>query len=79
MANREDTHYLWFYPDEGTLEGLTSNEGHDWDSVNIVTYRDSEIGTREAKASFSELYKLLEEKVYGVNEALDDIISGDSY
>jgi len=43
----------------------------------MVVYKDSEIGTREARASFTELYSLLTEKVYGVDEVLDDIIADD--
>jgi len=78
MALRDGTHFLWFYPGEQAIEQLALEEGPDWDDVPMVTYRDSEIGTREAKSSFAELYKLLEEKLYGVNDVLDDIISDDS-
>ena len=41
----------------------------------MVTYKDTEIGTKEAKASFAELHTLIKERVYGVNDVLDDIIS----
>lgn len=73
----EGNYYLWFYPGKETLSQLSSYQGPDWEEGNVamVTYKDAEIGTREAKASFSELYTLIKEKLYGVNEALDDIIS----
>ena len=76
MAQRDQECYLWFYPGNEALAQLASYEGHDWEQgVAMVTYTDAEIGTKEAKASFSELYNLIKEKVFGVNDALDDIIS----
>jgi hypothetical protein len=75
MSRREDEHVLWFYPNITHIEELASYEGHEWEDVNMVTYKDSEIGTREARASFAELFTLLKEKVFGVNKVLDDIIS----
>lgn len=75
MDRREGDHILWFYPGDESLEQLASFEGEDWAETSMVTYRDSEIGTKEAKASFAELYTLLKERVYGVNKVLDDIIS----
>ena len=40
----------------------------------MVTYDTSQIGTKEAKASFAELYGILEEKLHGVDDVLDDIL-----
>lgn len=70
-----DEHFLWFYPGGESLETLAAHDGSDWEGTPMVIYRDSEIGTKEAKASFSELYTLIKERAYGVNEVLDDIIS----
>ena len=76
MAKNEQGHSLWFYPGTDSLEQLASYEGFDWeDNVPMVFYQDTKIGTKEAKASFAELYTLLNEKVFGVGEVLDDIIS----
>lgn len=76
ITKRDQGHYLWFYPGNETLEQLASYEGHDWENgVLMVTYQDIEIGTKEARASFSELHTLIKEKLFGVNEVLDDIIS----
>ncbi len=76
MAQRDQKCYLWFYPgNEEALARLASYEGPDWEGVAMVAYNDAEIGTKEAKASFSELHNLIKEKVFGVNDALDDIIS----
>lgn len=75
MAQREDDYFLWFYPGEESLEQLVSYDGHDWEGTPMVTYRAGEIGTKEAKASFADLFTLLKERLYGVNNVLDDIIS----
>jgi len=41
----------------------------------MVKYSDTEVGTKEAKSSFAELYTIVKERLYGVNDVLDDIIS----
>lgn len=76
ISRREnDEHILWYYPGAETIQKLSGNDGSDWEGTPMVTYKDGEIGTREAKASFSELYTIIKERVYGVNEVLNDIIS----
>lgn len=75
ISKRDGEHLLWYYPGDESIESLSSYDGHDWVDTPMVTYRDSEIGTREAKASFAELYTLVKERLYGVNNVLDDIIS----
>ncbi|MCX7155753.1 MAG: hypothetical protein NTW45_04825 [Rhodocyclales bacterium] len=75
MTKREDDYLLWFYPGCSDPNSLTSVEGPEWEGVPMVTYRANEIGTREAKASFSELYTIIKERLYGLNDVLDDIIA----
>lgn len=78
MAKGEDSddgHFLWYYPEAATLEEISSTKGSSWQNVTVVTYRDLEIGTREAKASFAELYTLLNEKLYGIDAMFKDILS----
>jgi hypothetical protein len=75
--DRDNDYLLWFYPEDIPLEQLASYEGHDWEGTPMVTYKASEIGTKEAKATFAELYTLLKERVHGVQEVLDDIIKDD--
>lgn len=75
--NENGLHYLYFYPDGDDVDDLARREvaGDAWGDVNMVVYNDGEIGTREAKASFSELFTLLKECVFGVNKVLDEIIA----
>ena len=77
MTRRDGEHILWFYPGSISLQNLASHDGDDWQGVEMVNYKDTDIGTKEAKATFSELYTLLNEKVYGIDEVLNDIISDD--
>lgn len=77
MTNPKDNYFLFFYPASSnyTLEQLASiEEPEEWDHLAMVRYDAKELGTREAMQTFSELYTVIKEKVYGVNEALDDII-----
>lgn len=75
MRKDASNHYLWFYPRSDIHELVrreTSSSG--WEGVDMVSYSDTEIGTREAKASFTELYTILKEREFGVNKVLEDII-----
>lgn len=73
----EGAHWLYYYPGKETLQKLASYDESDWEGCEMVTYSDVQIGTREAKATFADLYSLLSEKVYGLDKVLDDIISDD--
>jgi hypothetical protein len=75
MASREDGYFLWYYPRESvTTEQLATYEGQDWEGEPIVTYKSSDIGTKEAIQSFDELYRLLKERVWDMDKVLDEII-----
>lgn len=73
--NDKAEHYLFFYPGSEDIIHLANYDGHDWEGTPMVSYSDKDIGTKEAISSFSELYTLINERVYGVNKVLDDIIS----
>ena len=66
---------LWYYPNANNVELLAAYDGDDWEFVPMVVYKTSEIGTKEALSSFTELYNLLKERMHNVDEVLDDIIS----
>lgn len=67
---------LWFYPGNESLQDLMHVAlSPNWQSVPMVSYLTQDIGTKEATASFKDLYNLVKEKLYSVDTALDDIIS----
>lgn len=79
LKNDDSDHRLFFYPNTNNIDYLSSLEGHEWSDVQMVSYLDSEIATKEAKSSFSELHTILKEKLYGINDVLDEIISDLDY
>jgi len=48
-----------------------------FDAVHFVTYDSADYKTREAFETFRDLYLLIQEKLFGVDAALDDIIQTD--
>lgn len=78
IAQRDGEVSLWYYPGSQNLEALREYEQMgDWEGVDMVRYTDREIGTKEAIASFSELFILIKEKLYRIDDVLNDIISDD--
>lgn len=74
--NDAGAYFLYYYPTQISLEDLARFEPYQWENFSeMIIYRDSDIGTKEAKSSFADLYRLLTEKVFGVDEVLEDIIS----
>lgn len=64
---------LFYYPNRTSTREF--EEFIDWDEVNFVTYSSQEIGTPEARSSMAELLTIVQEKLHGLDEVLDDIIS----
>lgn len=79
LKDDDSSHRLFFYPNTSNVDYLASLMGHEWSDIQMVSYIDSEIATKEAKSSFSELYTILKEKLYGINDVLDEIISDLDY
>lgn len=69
---------LFYYPSNEALEYLAAMQVDDWGYyTNMVHYNSKEIGTPEAKATFAELYSLVSEKKFGMDDILDEIINTD--
>lgn len=78
IADRSDEYGLWYYPDAKSTEELASLEPHEFEDMPLIYYSTKDIGTKEARDSFRELYQLVKEKVLGMDTVLDDIISDDA-
>tara|TARA_R110000744_G_scaffold31996_1_gene74979 strand:+ start:288 stop:659 length:372 start_codon:yes stop_codon:yes gene_type:complete len=67
---------LHYYPGNQNLEALASIPEEMWhqENINSVPYNTKTLGTKEAKDSFKELNTIIKEKVYGMDDVLDDII-----
>lgn len=67
---------LSYYSSDLSLQEIA--EIQPWDRekhCGVVSYTSKEIGTREALASFQELYTVVTEKAFGLADVLDEIIS----
>jgi len=71
----DDNYHLHYYSDQQPLENIASYPGDDWGTfTQFVTYSTNDLKTREAYESMAELYRVVKEKAYGIDKALDDII-----
>lgn len=73
-----DGHYVAFlYPkNDKTIEELASMDSLGFVTYkNFITFKSEEIKTREATETFAELYRLVSNRLFGVDEILDDIIN----
>src|SRR5690606_10041677 len=75
IKNEQDDYIIFYYPDDISLEEVVSISNQNWQNLNAIKYALSDIRTREADASISELYTLVSEKAYGIDEVFKDIIS----
>ncbi|RKG30069.1 hypothetical protein [Acinetobacter tianfuensis] len=70
-----DEYSLWFYPGTQSLDELVNTLDHEWEYVQMIHYSSKDLATKESLDSFKELFTILEEKVFGMDSVLDDIIS----
>jgi hypothetical protein len=68
-------YYLHFYPTFTVSTAQMANI-EDWSEYEFITYRTEELKTKEAYESFSELYQIVAEKVFGVDDIFDNILKG---
>lgn len=68
--------FLHFYPNtELSLESLSTYQN--WtENISFITYSTVDLNTKEAKDSFNELYQIVVEKLFGVDDIFNEIISG---
>lgn len=77
VIERADSAYaLVYYPGSQTLEELAGMEEYEWvEFSELVYYNSKDIGTRESEETFRELYKLVKDMKYGMDDILDNIIN----
>jgi len=74
ISKPESVYYLHYYPFDITIEEISEIEEHEWEAYDSVSYNTKELKSREAEESFLELYQILKEKIYNMDEVLDEII-----
>ncbi|MGB0467626.1 MAG: hypothetical protein ACPGF7_08880 [Pontibacterium sp.] len=79
ILETNDKHYfLNYFPDQPNLNSLASIPDESWQelSPNSVVYNTKDLAAKEAIDSSRELYSIVNEKLYGMDHVLDDIING---
>ncbi len=79
LKNKDDVYFLSYFTEEVDLKDLALIPNEIWMEVapSCISYNTKELATREARDSFAELYALVSEKAYGMDEVLDEIIASD--
>jgi hypothetical protein len=66
---------LFFYPGTQSVRDLANWPEEHWYEFNeMIRYSTKELGTKEAKETFAELYRIVKENLFGINGVLDEII-----
>ena len=73
--SEDEDYFLHFYPiDTMTIEELSVL--NDWTYFNqFVTYTTKDIKTLESVETFRELYQIVSDKIFGLDEIFDEIIN----
>lgn len=75
IKNDQNDYLLFYYAEDISLDEIANISNNNWQQLQFVKYSASEIKTREATESFSELYTIVSEKAYGIDEMFKDIIA----
>ncbi len=75
---QNDIYIVHYYPGSTKLEDLASWPDEAWaDFPDIVSYGEEQLSTKEAQNTLKELYTILGEKIFGMDDVLDEIIESD--
>jgi len=77
MKKNNEEYLLLFLKTDESLNKI--RDVTEWEYIPSISYSSQKMGTKEAVASFNELYKILEEKVLGIEEVLDEIIADNPF
>ena len=79
LRTSTDGFILRYYPgdvDIAMIASITDEEWMDHEPTNVM-YSSKDLGTKEAHESLKDLYNIAQEKVFGMDDVLDDIIESD--
>ncbi|MGO4710644.1 hypothetical protein AB4Y90_16375 [Chryseobacterium sp. 2TAF14] len=72
--NIDEDYFIHFYPDQNrNIDEISAI--NDWNDYDYVTYSTTDLKTLEAIETFRELYQIVSDKVYGIDNIFDDIIN----
>jgi|JI102314A2RNA_FD_contig_51_1779867_length_1135_multi_4_in_0_out_0_1 transcriptional/translational regulatory protein YebC/TACO1 len=74
-----DSNFIVYYYPNNDIEILKTLDAssNDFQGVQMVKYATNEIKTKEAYETFEELFTMLQEKTYNLDEVFDEIFKND--
>ena len=76
IIKSENDYAVFYYPGNQSLEELASMSDYDWQEFSeMVRYSSKDLGAKEVRDSFEELHRIVQERKFGIEDVLDDIIS----
>lgn len=74
----EGSYILFFYPGDISINFLANMQDFERQNLkDVVAYDEEDLATREASGSLKELYITVLEKLYNLDDVLNDIILTD--
>jgi len=74
MKTPADDYLLYYYPGDQSIEVLAAMD-EEWNTFNqYVHYSTKDLGTKEARQTFAELFGIVKERRYDMDKVLDKII-----
>lgn len=79
LKTSDDNYILNYYPSQPDLNSLANIPDEVWDehAPSSVGYRTKDLAAKEAVDSFRELFSIVNEKLHGMDDVLDEIIGSD--
>lgn len=81
VGGEKNQYYLNYYPGNPDLTELAALPDQAWhdQGPKLVSYNTKDLATKEALDSFRELYSIVSEKAFGMDDILDEIIGNDLF
>lgn len=75
ISKVQDEYVLFYYPGMDDIRHMASWPEEAWYDFNeMIRYSSKELGTKEARETFAELYRVVKENLFGIGSVLDEII-----
>ncbi|MEI8572000.1 hypothetical protein U737_21635 [Methylomonas sp. LW13] len=65
---------LLYFPNNESPDYLAALASYDFSDVSVMRYSSLSIGSQEAEETFRDLYTIIQEKAFGIDKVLDEII-----
>ena len=80
LKDNTNNYYLHYYQGDLKLNDLAAWDSEQWNYFNdYVSYSTKNMTTKEALDSLSELYRIVRDKLHGMDDVFDDIIGDDFF